>query len=391
MWCSLSFAALHGLSVGVEAGGILFVETMGAYLLGRVAIRSPEDFGKLARVLFRLVLVLLPFAAYESLTKTNLLLEFANAIGSSHDVVVKEPRLGLDRAQGPFEHPILFGVFCGAGVALSYYVVGYGRALLRRLAGTAAVGLTSALALSSGPLAAILVQVLLIGWDLLLKPIKARWSLLAAGFGAWWLLVEAVANRSAAEIFIAYFAFSPATAYNRLRIWQFGSASVLDNPVFGIGLNDWVRPYWMSASIDMFWLVPAVRHGLAAGLLLHAAVLLVFLQLTFTRVRDPRLKSYRLGFLICLVGFYVAGWTVHYWNATYALFMFILGSGVWMMDIREPQHQSKLDQEFGAGSRNGARAEPIAPSGAATKSSSARPVRDTPSTVRRTPQDLDAP
>jgi hypothetical protein len=277
---------------------------------------------------------LLPFALYESLTTTNLLLRLANAVASSFDVVPKEPRLGLDRAQGPFEHPILFGVFCGAGVALSYYVLGYGAAFLQRIARTAAVVLTSGLALSSGPLAAILTQCLLIGWDVVLKPIKARWTIFAVGFASCWALVEAVANRSAAEIFIAYFAFSPWTAYNRLRIWEFGSASVLNNPVFGVGFNDWVRPWWMSASIDMFWLLPAVRHGLAAGLLLQATVVLIFVKIAFTPIRDPRLRSYRLGFLICLVGFYVAGWTVHYWNAIYVFFLFFLGGGIWMLDVR---------------------------------------------------------
>jgi len=334
LWCALSFTTLHGVTVGLEAGGILFIETMGAYLLGRICIRSADDFRRFARILCWIILALLPFALYESLTTTNLLLRLANVVAPSFDVVPKEPRLGLDRAQGPFEHPILFGVFCGAGVALSYYVLGYGAAFLQRIARTAAVVLTSGLALSSGPLAAILTQCLLIGWDVVLKPIKARWTILAVGFASWWALVEAVANRSAAEIFIAYFAFSPWTAYNRLRIWEFGSASVLNNPVFGIGFNDWARPYWMSSSIDMFWLLPAVRHGLAAGLLLQATVVLIFIGLAFTPMRDLRLKSYRLGFQICLVGFYVAGWTVHYWNAIYVLFIFFLGSGVWMLDAR---------------------------------------------------------
>jgi len=32
---------------------------------------------------------------------------------------------------------------------------------------------------------------------------------------------------------------------------------------------------------------------------------------------------------------FVAGWGVHFWNETYVLLMFLMGSGVWLLDHEE--------------------------------------------------------
>ena len=37
--------------------------------------------------------------------------------------------------------------------------------------------------------------------------------------------------------------------------------------------------------------------------------------------------------LAILVGFFLTGWTVYYWNGVYVLFMFLLGSGAWIRDL----------------------------------------------------------
>jgi hypothetical protein len=34
-----------------------------------------------------------------------------------------EPRMGLERTFGPFDHPILYGVFCASAFSLAYFVV----------------------------------------------------------------------------------------------------------------------------------------------------------------------------------------------------------------------------------------------------------------------------
>ena len=51
---------------------------------------------------------------------------------------------------------------------------------------------------------------------------------------------------------MTYFTFSTTSAYNRIIIFEYGSAEVMRNPIFGIGLGDWIRPVWMSDSMDNF-------------------------------------------------------------------------------------------------------------------------------------------
>jgi hypothetical protein len=62
--------------------------------------------------------------------------------------------------------------------------------------------------------------------------------------------------------------------------------------------------------------------------------LAVFAAVATRKIDDAKLASYRLGFLASLTGFFLVGWTVHFWNATYVLFIFSLGAGVWLLDAK---------------------------------------------------------
>ncbi|MEM7006061.1 MAG: hypothetical protein AAF498_09295 [Pseudomonadota bacterium] len=335
LWAMTAFGVHHGASTAIEAGGIFFVETAGAYFMGRVLIRSSAALRATARLLFYIMLFIAPFAVIEALTGRNILLEVASLIGDVPPTRRGDgERLGLTRVQGPFDHSILFGVFCGTAISLAFYVVGYGKSLLRRLAGTLAVFVTAALSLSSGPLAGMMMQLYLITWDMVFARLKSRWTILAVLAGLAYLVVELNSQRSASEIFISYFALNAGTAWARLHIWNFGTASILQNPLFGVGLNEWDRPYWLGSSLDMFWIVPGVRHGIPAMALMLISFFAVYLPMVVRRGLDDLQHHCRLGLLLSLSGLFVMGWTVHYWNATYALLMFLIGSGVWLLDAR---------------------------------------------------------
>jgi len=191
-WAALSFSLVHDIRTGIESGGILFAETIGAYLIGRVFIRDADSFHAACVWMLRIVLLLLPFAIIEAVTARNLVLEIANAIGPSNHTVNKEPRWGLDRAQGPFPHPILFGVFCGVILTLTYFVLGYGRSWVRRVSQAGLVFVTGSLSLSSGPMSAIAAQCLLIGYDGTMQFIRQRWILLLLAVISMTLLIAII-------------------------------------------------------------------------------------------------------------------------------------------------------------------------------------------------------
>jgi len=298
----------------------------------RIYIRTPEDFYALIALMFKILLCLLPFAIFETLTATNLLLNTASKFMPVFGEVSKDPRWGLDRVQGPFEHPILYGVFCGSVLGLTFMVLGHGKTFFKRMIKTTTAMVVAGLALSSGPLTAMTAQVLLIGWRTIFGTIRGHWKLLIAGVVCMIVLIELLANRSSPEIFISYFAFNTHTAYNRILIFQFGSASVLNYPLFGIGLNDWERAWFMSSSFDMYWLLVAMRGGIIPGLLMQAMIFWPVIKVATVKNVSDRVNSYRTGYIMCLFGYYLAGWTVHYWNATYVHFMFMIGAGLWILD-----------------------------------------------------------
>lgn len=342
-WSALSFTMHHGFGSMIERNGISFIETVGTYLLARCFIRTAEDFRAMVRVLYYIVMAMLPFALYETLTGHALMMEIFGIFSDVPNRIEKEPRLGLYRVQGPFEHQILFGVFCGSILAMVHLCLGYGEGVMKRGLRSGSLFLAAFLSLSSGPLASQVVQILLLGWNWVMRKVQVRWKILAWMAGGMIALIEAVSNRSTPEILISYFAFDPWTAWNRIRIWNHGSANVAANPVFGIGLNDWDRPAWMLSSVDMFWLLPAMQNGLPAALLLFSTLLLIFLQATFRKGLDPRTSSYRTGYLISMMGLFLAGWTVHYWNATYVLAIFLIGSGAWFADAAPETEDAEPD------------------------------------------------
>lgn len=363
VWAMVSFTYNHG-TAGIQAGGIVFFETLGPYLIARVSIRSVEAFEQMVKVFFRIVVILLPFAFIEAVFERNLILDFAERVMDVPSRVVKEPRLGMQRVQGPFEHPILFGVFCGAGVALTWLVMGFGKFFWYKSTRTGTVLLTGFFSLSAGPMAGMATQVGLLIWNRILRGFRGRWKLLFVLFITMWVGLELVANRPAAQIIFQNFSFHSGNALMRLHIWNFGTENILNNPVFGLGFNDWERPDWMLPSVDMYWIIGGMRHGMPGLFFTFLGFFAVFLPLAFRKGLDPRRKACQLALCACLVAFFVTGWTVHYWNATYVLLHFLLGSGLWMLDkqpdpaaVSAPKSEPETGQKRSRYARSGADAQ----------------------------------
>lgn len=331
-WVTLSLVVLHGWESSVPTVGIVLLETIGPYLLARCYIRDAEDFHNVVQLLFRIVVALLPFAILEFVSGVNISRElFAIVLPTFTDAM--PTRLGLTRVQSMFDHPILFGLFTGSIFALVHLVLGYQKTFFQRFFMTGIVGATSMLSVSSGPLIALVTQGFLLFWNGLLGAIRFRWILLIALVAFISLAIELAANRSLLDIVVTYFLFDPGSYWFRKVIWTYGTASALNHPVFGTGLGAWDRPQWMAPSIDNFWLLQAVHNGLPAAFLILLVFCSIFLAVSFKKGLDDKLINYRTGFLIAMTGYFLVGWTVAFWDAAYVLFVFLMGSGVWMLDV----------------------------------------------------------
>ena len=326
VWIGVAIVANHG-TTRIPYAGITVLEAFGGYLAGRVLIRSAADYLTFFRYFTVGLAVLLPFVIVEMLTARLIISEALDGMFSTFPKVWStEKRLGFYRAQAVFEHTILWGVFASLAVANLFYL--YRASLVKSVLFSGfATGVTFT-SLSSAPLLSVILQFGMIGWGWVTR--NAWWTLVILAAIAY-VAVDLASNRTPITILISY-TFNPVSGWMRIHIWNFGSAEVWRNPVFGIGLKDWIRPAWLySASVDNFWLVVAMRYGIPGFLLL---VLGIASNLFGIMRQDlpAHLLNYRLAYVIAAAGLFMTLATVHVWGANAVLMMFYIGAGVWMFN-----------------------------------------------------------
>ena len=305
------------------------IETFGPFLLARTYIRDYAAFQNMVKALALTIIIILPFAIYENVFGSPILIELFGKIFPVYPVIGSEVRLGLRRAQGPFEYSILFGIVCSSAFALSFYVGGNA---MRRLWRSGLVAMAVVTSLSSGPLLSLVVQGLLIAWDKLTARMARRWGILATIVVGAYFTVAMISNRSPFRVFISYLTFNTDTSYMRVHIWNYGMASVMRHPIFGLGLTAWQHPEWMGGSIDNFWLVAAVRYGIPGFLFIAGSFVAVCFGLGRVKNLSFEAAQCRKGLIIAICGLVFSLCTVHVWDAPYVLILFLLGSGMWILD-----------------------------------------------------------
>lgn len=322
LWPFVALSVVHDPITALQSGGIYFVEVIGSYLLGRCYIRDARDYLGMTKLLAIVVIALAVITIPEAITGVHFLRPGEGHVGR---------RLGLERAFGPFEHPILLGVFCAAALGMTYFSIPDSRWGIKRLVCALGIGISAFASVSSGPMAALSSQTILLCWERATRGRKHRWWALAALIAALYVFIACYSNRTPMTVLLYYLTFNAETAYGRITIWDFGTAEVARHPWFGIGFNSWEHPGWISDSIDNFWLCTTMQFGLPAGLTLIAACLLIMFSAR-RAARDPMARQCLLGWMVTMLGFGVVAATVHLWNATFVLFFFLLGSGAWLAD-----------------------------------------------------------
>lgn len=339
LWILVCLAANGQSGRIIEWGGALFIDTFFAYLLGRAAIRNRRDFYFFTRVLLYVLLFLLPFAILESTQNLVILIPLVEGLPMVRpfDIVVGHhpPRLGLLRAQTGAVHPIAYGVTCSMGFSFGLAALAYapGRpGLGKRLILSVGSYMGTFFSLSAGAIISILIQGGLIIWNWTLRGWRQRWYALAAGCLVFYIIVAIVSARPPALTLARMVAFSPSTAWNRYMIWQFGSAEVARNPIFGMGnFVEWQRAPWMPPSIDNEWLLTAMRFGLVGiGLIMGAFAYVLYRLIRKNFSTDPGMGAIRDAFVFTLISLLIAYGTVAAWNIQWSLLLVLLGGATWI-------------------------------------------------------------
>ncbi len=342
------------------------VETLVPYFMARVLIRNERSFRFLFRCLLVSLLFIVPFAAMESLTGRNILSEVYNQLPGIEGFrgTTNPPRLGLERADSVFEHPILYGLYCALPFSMAWMATFPNASMAVRgfWAGLCMLGMV--FSVSTGAILMIMMQGMLIGWNWVMGAVAARWKLLLAGFCVLYLLAAAISESPPLLYMVSKMALSADSAWNRVNIWEHGSANVRDNPIFGLAFRPWERPGWLLPSVDNFWLLMAMRYGYPGFIFLVTAVGWHFVTMVRKNLAAyPEINQLRLAYLFTLLSVYVMLATVHIWSASYMLVIFLLGAGAWILELPEtPAEPDAADPgDARSGSERAAAAAAAAP------------------------------
>ena len=323
----------HGLN-GFIYGGSLALETTASYLIARAWVRDAETLRQTLKVALAVVVLAALIALPETLFGRNFTHDLLAKLTGYHHPTSVHTRLGLTRAYGTFDHPIHYGTFCAALLAMFWYAE---RRTFNRVKRSAIVSGAAFLGLSSAPILCLLVQGGLIAWERLTRGISARaWLTLAAICGGYFV-VALLATRSPVAILATGLTLDSSTGFYRLIIWEHGFNTVMAHPILGIGLADWARPSWMASdTIDSFWLLTAMRSGIPSVLLLVTGLMLLVSAINKRGVRNRSafVRGLSRGWLFSLIALCFIATTVHFWNVSLTFFFFFIGLAGALADPR---------------------------------------------------------
>ena len=302
----------------MEAGGIYFVEIFGFYVFGRAIGSSTVIFEIFMRKWVKVLAAFAILAWIESTLKINIVYEILNL--NYH--IMAAPRFGLERAHVSLPHPILYGLYASSFLAL--YMFSMNKQNIRTWL---LFTLATVPALSSAPLLSLSLQTMLLVWNAIFYKYNWRWKAILGLFLAMYVFVSLVSNRPFVNILISYLTFNSGTGYYRIAIWEYGWAEVLRHPLFGMGIfDDWIRAAWMhSKSIDNYWLLMMMRHGLPGFLAILVLVLLISKRMNANK--NDKIKLIKQGWIISLLSFILVGATVAIWASSVSIFALFLGIG----------------------------------------------------------------
>lgn len=342
IWAAATRFLLLNPRDAIEPAGVVLLQSAGAYFAGRVLVRDAPSMRYTFAVAIIGVILLAPFLVWESVSGTKPLLDLAGRFGQALAPTYMEERWGFSRAQGVFEHPILLGVFCATLVAPAIYITAARRTLAFRSGIASIVAMATLTSLSTGALLSMNVQFALMTWNLLLRRVRRRWIILIALCVAAFVVTDLLSDRTPFHLFVDYATFNTRNSYNRILIWEFGTADVMRSPLIGHGTDEWERPAYMSNSMDNFWLVIAYRYGLVGLALLASVFMLTLFRASKGGTAGDDEAAIRLGYVFAVVATMVAIVSVHLWNNSYIWLMFVLGAGGWLVEAARPRNEAKV-------------------------------------------------
>lgn len=329
-WRSLAVLVNNGAEGAVFAAGLM-VDLMLGYAIGRAFIRKASDFRFFFRCFLLLLVAFLPFAVLELVTLERVLLDaFSGVLDVPPGVRTAAVRFGFLRTQLSFETFLVYGAFCVMGFSNVFYV--YSDKFPLNYLYAAFIAFMTALAISTSSLLTMASQICLMLYAFVFRRLPYKWPMLlflmAFAAGLYFLLD----SFNVVDYVINKVMFSQDSGQSRSLHFVYGFQELLRNPFFGVGLNDWKRPYWTSSATDSYWLALFLRNGFPAliltilGYLMHC--LMISLATTRSVYEDRLRTGYVISFASAMLMFFYAG----FYNSSGVFFMMFMGAGAWFYD-----------------------------------------------------------
>jgi hypothetical protein len=316
IWMFISVCMTQGLARAFIGSSVLILELCGTYLLVRCCLTGTADAIKVARWAAYLLAANALLSVLDVVTGRHILHDMAEAITHYGKPWRFDYRDGLLRSQGMQEHPILLGVVCACGAVLSLGMMkGFTRIALCLccLVGLAASN-------SSAPIGAFVFGCLLFVYHRFTPGFSRRWQVLTIGSVTALALLLTLHPRPFSFL-VDHFTANPQDGYYRLLIWSLCGPLVLDNPLYGVGMeSDFAERFGVAQTVDSVWLASAMNFGIPGAMLIGAILLSSCARPVLPVTRDRANLGRALGIIIFL--YIYLGLTVDFWGCTWILMGF---------------------------------------------------------------------
>ena len=300
--------------------GPTILEFSVAYMAARILLSERGHALAFANLLCRTIAVVALVGALDPVTNHRFAHDLAAAIAApmhSIDSWDDAYRLGLLRATGPIEHPILFGFICTIGILIAASVPIRGR-----LFAIGSCGLGAVLAFSSAPLQVMIIGFVLLAYNSLFSRMAGRWVVLVAagmlGVGAAFVI-----SSNPVGFIVTNLTFSPESGYYREWTWHMVTLYVSQSPWFGLGFGE--LPEEINHSIDSLWLVLSIQSGYPGAVLVGLSLMGAApigsrgQYLTLTEKKVAKIVG-----IVLFLTLYIA-FTVHIWGSGWILTGLLIG------------------------------------------------------------------
>ncbi len=336
IWPTISLIINTDIFSAIESGGILFLETFVPFFLTRLTIYNHEKLVSISKTLLIVASIMAALAIPEAITGQPFTHNIASLITGNTFSPDLEIRMGIWRAYGPTDHPIVLGSICAAALPIGF-------AIFRRkqlFAGLTSLSFIGVIAsASSGPILAVVAQASLYVWSVITRGKSHKWWLLIFLVFLMYAFIDIASNRDPLRVMFSYFLFSEHNGYIRYNMWSNGfflAGQSIQSFLVGYGFSTEMTSllenlFWsrlMASSVDSYWLVILLRYG-APMLFLNSLAIVLTLKSNlknYQACKSRKEKNLNKAWFITTISLSLVGCTVHFWGSTVSLFFIILAT-----------------------------------------------------------------